>query len=97
MKKGSFSTELDSLIPSTSRKVGRPAKYTHEIRTSSKEGLPPAETRATFILHEEALDKLKAIAYWDRKTIREVISEAVALYIGTWEKANGAVKEKPKK
>jgi hypothetical protein len=48
---------------------------------SSQEGLRDGWTRATFILKKDHLEKIKAFAYWKRKNIKEVIDEALALYL----------------
>ncbi len=37
--------------------------------------------RATFIIREDFLDKIKAIAYWERKQIKSVINEALSEFI----------------
>lgn len=47
-----------------------------------KQGLPEEWTRATFIVREQYLEKLKAKAYWDRKAIKEVLDEALSQYLG---------------
>ncbi len=39
------------------------------------------ETRATFIIEEVLLNRLKAIAYWERKQIKAVLKEALDLFI----------------
>ena len=38
-------------------------------------GLHDGWTRATFILRKNHLEKLKELAYWERRTIKEVIDE----------------------
>ena len=38
-------------------------------------------TRATFVLRKDYLGKLKAVSYWDRKKIKEVIDEALGAYL----------------
>lgn len=48
---------------------------------SSQEGLSNGWTRATFIVQEEHLEKLKALAYWERVTIKEVVADALSLYL----------------
>ena len=65
--------------------------------SSIKKGLKNDETRATFIVREDLLEKLKAIAYWERLNIKEVINEALDRYVGGYERQNGDVKEVPKK
>ena len=48
---------------------------------SSQRGLNDGWTRATFILKKNHLEKLKALAYWERKTIKEVMDEALSSYL----------------
>ena len=48
------------------------------IKTSQK-GLKKGWTRATFILKSDYLEKIKALAYWERKEIKEVVDELILL------------------
>jgi len=50
------------------------------LNKTSQQGLQDGWTRATFILRKDYLEKLKALAYWERKKIKEVIDEALRLY-----------------
>ena len=79
------------------RKRGRPKTQFKEITKSSQEGTKENETRATFIINEELLDKLKAIAYWDRVLIKDVVNTALQDTIAKYEKKSGAIKPIPKK
>ncbi|MCM8815152.1 MAG: hypothetical protein NC931_04125 [Candidatus Omnitrophica bacterium] len=47
----------------------------------TKLGLKEGWIRATFIVREEYLEKVKAISYWDRKDIKQVIDEALTAYL----------------
>ena len=38
-------------------------------------------TRATFVLRKEYLKKLKAVSYWERKKMKEIIDEALGSYL----------------
>jgi hypothetical protein len=51
------------------------------IRNSSERGLQRGWTRATFILRGKHLEQLKQLAYWDRKTIKEIVDEALNAYL----------------
>jgi hypothetical protein len=62
-------------------KVGRPKSNFKEITKSSQQGTKEEETRATFIVKEELLDKLKAIAYWERVMLKETVNKALEEYI----------------
>lgn len=63
--------------------------------SSIKKGLSASEIRATFIVTENILEKIKAIAYWERLNIKEVVQDALQNYIDAYEKKNGMVKNIP--
>jgi len=48
---------------------------------TSYDGLKEGWTRATFILREDYLGKIKALAYWKRKNIKEVMDEVLEEYL----------------
>jgi hypothetical protein len=48
---------------------------------STDRGLKEGWTRATFILRSDYLEKIKSLAYWDRKQVKEVIDEALEGYL----------------
>jgi uncharacterized protein YnzC (UPF0291/DUF896 family) len=52
---------------------------------SLEKGLQDGWTRATFVLRKDYLKKLKAVSYWDRKKMKEVIDEALGAYL-KWKK-----------
>jgi hypothetical protein len=99
MSKKNFTGGLSSLLGEQPEKVkrGRPVTQTKEISKSSQEGTKENETRATFIVNEELLEKLKAVAYWERKLIKEVINTALQEAIDKHEKKNGSIKPIPTK
>ena len=59
----------------------RPQTIKREYEKSSQEGLPVNWTRATFIVREDLLEKLKNLAYTERRSIKEVINEAIEQFI----------------
>ena len=99
MIKKNFKGGLNSLLGDQAEKPkkGRPVTQTKEITKSSQEGTKENETRATFIVNEELLEKLKAVAYWERRMIKEVIASALEETVDKYEKKNGPVKLIPKK
>ena len=99
MSKKNFTGGLNSLLGDQPEKPkrGRPVTQTKEITKSSQEGTKENETRATFIINEELLDKLKAIAYWDRVLIKDVINTALQETVAKYEKKSGDIKPIPKK
>ena len=99
MSKKNFTGGLSSLLGEQPEKVkrGRPVTQTKEITKSSQEGTKENETRATFIVNEELLEKLKAIAYWDRVLIKDIINTALEETISKHEKKHGTIKPIPTK
>ena len=83
MSKKSFTGGLNSLLGEQAEKPkrGRPQTVFKEITKSTQEGTKEGETRATFIIKEELLDKLKAISYWDRVKLKDALNTALQDYI----------------
>ncbi len=59
----------------------RHLRETMPLNKTSEKGLQDGWTRATFILRRNYLERLKASAYWERKKIKEVVDEALGLYL----------------
>jgi hypothetical protein len=99
MSKKNFTGGLSSLLGDQPEKPkrGRPKTSTKEITKTSQDGTKEFETRATFIINEGLLEKLKAIAYWDRLLIKDVVNTALQDAIDKYEKKNGNVKPIPKR
>ena len=99
MSKKDFTGGFSSLLGDQPEKPrrGRPVTQSKEITKSSQEGTKEKETRATFIVNEDLLDKLKAIAYWDRMLIKDVVNKALQETVAGYEKKNGEIKPIPKK
>ncbi len=55
------------------------------VQKTSEAGLQDGWTRATFIVQKEQLEKIKALAYWDRKKVKDVVGEALGEYLGNRE------------
>jgi hypothetical protein len=49
--------------------------------STSAKGLPKGWTRATFIVRQDLVRKVKRAAYWDRKQIKDIITEALDAYL----------------
>lgn len=48
---------------------------------SVNKGLAEGWTRVTFIIQEDINEKIKALAYWERLTVKEIINEALTTYL----------------
>jgi hypothetical protein len=63
------------------QRKGGTRRHQRAITTASQEGLPDGWIRATFIVQEKHLAKIKALAYWERKQIKEIMTEALSAYL----------------
>jgi hypothetical protein len=68
---------------------GRPRKYEESGM------LPEGDARASVIVKKDSWSKFKAIAYWDRKTQKDLLDEILVGYIALWEKKHGEVRITP--
>ena len=102
MAKKNFSGGLNSLLgdsqsAETAPAAAEPKSLKKEITKTSQIGTKEKETRATFIVNEDLLEKMKALAYWDRVLIKDIINQALEEHITRYEKKNGEIKSMPKK
>lgn len=65
-------TEITPVVPA--------AKITDYSIPAAKRGLQEDLIRATFIIKQEHLEKIKAFAYWERIQIKDVIEEMCEQY-----------------
>jgi len=68
-------------MSSKQKKRGRPKSSFREISKSSQEGTREGYTRATFIMREDYLEKIKSIAYWENREIKQVLEEILGEYL----------------
>jgi hypothetical protein len=69
-------------LPEVERtKVGRPRTIYREYEKTSQEGLRDGYTRATFIVREDLLKKLKDYAYTERETLKDVVNKMLAEFL----------------
>lgn len=102
MAKKNFSGGLNSLLgePKQVEQAAEPKEpkaVKKEITKTSQIGTKDKETRATFIVQEDLLEKMKSLAYWDRVLIKDIINQALEEHIARYEKKNGEIKAMPKK
>jgi len=65
---------------------------TTSILSDKKVETTPTEKRATFIVSNEQLDAIKAISFWERRMLKDVLKDALSSYIENYEKENGEIK-----
>ena len=68
--------------PRTKENSGKNTSRVPDVSSStSSKGLPQGWTRATFIVRQDLLHKVKRAAYWDRKQIKDIVTEALDAYL----------------
>ena len=85
LSKKSFKTSFDDLL-------GQGRAEVSEVKKSYKY----QETKSTFVVRCDHLDKIKAIAYLERKMIKDIVADSLEIYISNYEKINGLI-QLPKK
>lgn len=79
MAKKQFKTGLDILFEGSSINLVESDQQEKTIQnlinTNAK------EIRATFIVNQDRLNELKAIAFWQRKQIKDVLNDALAEFL----------------
>ncbi len=61
--------------------IGRPRTIYREYEKTSQEGLRDGYTRATFIVREDLLKKLKDYTYTERKKLKDTVNEMIAEFL----------------
>ena len=84
MTKKEFKTGLNALLGDTGTAAAPPTEEKQsrkEITKTTQEGTYEGDIRATFILNEAKLEKLKALAYWERITQKDLIDQAIDMLL----------------
>lgn len=81
--------------PTASNNSTAPTQESGKREGSVYEGTYEGDIKATFIIKEAKLETLKALAYWERKKMKDLLDEAVGLLIKNTDKEllNKAIKE----
>ena len=74
-------TDLNVKETPSKPKRGRPTEIKRDITKTSQSGLREGLTRATFIIQEDTLDRIKQRAYIDRKKLKDLVTEALNYYL----------------
>jgi len=88
MAKNKFDSGLDTVLGNI-----KPSAQNKTPKATVKEN----NIRATFVINEDLLKKLKGMAYWDRVSISETLSKSIESTIKAYEKKNGKIEPAPKK
>jgi|GEM_PF-704665 len=65
----------------TPKKANRTTSTRDGSRNTARAGLKDGWIRATLIIREENLKKLKELAYWTRKDLKQIADEAITAYL----------------
>lgn len=85
MAKKNFKAGFESLLGNSE---DYPPKTNKSIAVSRK---PLPEIRATFIISEDHHNTIKAISYWERKMLKDILYEALEAYIAEYKKDKGEI------
>jgi hypothetical protein len=85
MAKKNFKSGFDSLLGGNENNSPENSKMVEESRETE------SEIRATFILSEYHHKSIKAISYWERKMLKDILYEALEAYISEYKKDNGEI------
>lgn len=86
MAKKNFKSGMDLLLQGSKNHIEAEKK-------AEKNLSQPYNTKATYYFNAETLQSIKAIAYYDRITIGEVIDHALRKYVQTYEQLETAKKQ----
>jgi len=87
MAKKNFKTGIDGLLQQSNLQPNK-IEGTENVDVDKK------QIKATYYYYKSTLDNIKAIAYYDRKPIGEVINEALVKYINDYSELDKALKLK---
>ena len=85
MAKKNFKAGFESLLGESEDHSPKNIKNLAELRKS------PPEIRATFIISEDHHNTIKAISYWERKMLKDILYEALEAYITEYKKDKGEI------
>lgn len=99
MAKKNITQGIDSLIRDIRphEEPPRAARPTSDGKDGSRKGLKDGEIRATYILPEATVERIKDMAYWDRLDIKEAVATLLSAALEAHEKKNGTIKPRPRK
>lgn len=79
---------LEAINKERTQNAGRPRK---SDVYSPKRGTKKSETRATFIVNEDTLRKVKYISVLETRMIKDLVADALDAFICKWESENGEI------
>lgn len=88
MSKKNFRTGFESLL-------GEGSENTVKENHSKDEKDKAIEIRATIIVEADLFHEIKAISYWERKKIKDVVNESFKEYVEKYKKENNGLKGIP--
>ncbi len=92
MSKKDFSKGLDSLLGEGSTTKKAKPQTPAQSKTKQSE---TKEVRATFIIDEEKLEKIKSLARTEGILIKDILDKALENFISKWEAKHGKIKKPP--
>lgn len=76
--------KTEEQAPAPESKSGKQSKHGLQSlpgKPTPQAGLPDGWTRATFIVRESQVEQLKALAYYHRRPLKDILEEALSRYL----------------
>lgn len=84
MSKKNFSEGIDALLGNAKQKNPSVSKISQsKEKANSKTKETKLKSRTTLVLEDDLIEKLKALALWERSTIQETFAKAAELYLNS--------------
>ena len=86
MSKKNFKTSFDDILSGD-------IKSNNKIHDQARkpELFSYSETKATFVVRDDHLDKLRAVAFMERKMIKNILADALSVFFENYQKTNGDI------
>ena len=100
MAKKNLSSLMDGLIGAVPQAQSTSENMSEKQTEKSKAGRPRKnvdenslkEVRATFIVNQDNLQKIKYISLVESSMLKDIVAEALSSFIENWEKENGSIR-----
>lgn len=86
MSKKNFKTSFDDILNGNKKSDNKIQDKTTESQVFSY-----SETKATFVVRDDHLDKLRAVAFMERKMIKNILADALSVFFENYKKTNGDI------
>jgi len=80
-RKKNFSGGINSLLEGTVQNRSSETPHEHHPAAKQRKSSKGKTTIASFVMHPDTLETMRALAYWERKKIKDILEESMQLLI----------------